>query len=454
MNDIIFAKASGAGKAGVAVFRLSGAGCFEISTKMIGRKPVNRQATLATIKNHDTDEIIDQGLVILFQGPASFTGEDCVEFHLHGGAAIEVALYEALSALGARPAEAGEFTRRALENGNLDLAQVEGLSDLIDAETSQQHKQAIGQYGGRLSEQAAMWREGLLAIMAPLEADVDFPDEGDVPTAIAAKAGPAIDELIGSLIGAQIEAKAARSIRDGVRLAIMGAPNAGKSTLLNQLAGHEAAIVSPTAGTTRDVIEVRLDLGGVPVMLADTAGLRHQTTDDIEKEGMRRAVAKAQEADLRIFVLDSSDAHTADNVSRETFGVLKDGDFILFNKQDLNVRAHQDAFSGLNEGLTLQSFSISAKTGEGVSAFLIALTDAVKARTHITSMGPLTRARHVDAVKRAIEALERARGGLAISPELAAEDARLAARSLGQITGDVNVEDVLGEIFSSFCIGK
>ena len=178
-----------------------------------------------------------------------------------------------------------------------------------------------------------MWREGLLAIMAPLEADVDFPDEGDVPTAIAAKAGPAIDELIGSLIGAQIEAKAARSIREGVRLAIMGAPNAGKSTLLNQLAGHEAAIVSPTAGTTRDVIEVRLDLGGVPVMLADTAGLRHQTTDDIEKEGMRRAVAKAQEADLRIFVLDSSDAHTGDMFSRETFGVLKDGDFVLFNKQ-------------------------------------------------------------------------------------------------------------------------
>ena len=470
MSDIIFAKASGAGKAGVSVFRLSGTGVFEICTKMINRDAPLRQAVLRTVKNPYTDEIIDQGVVIAFKGPASFTGEDCVEFHLHGGAAIETALYDALNASGARPAQAGEFTRRALANGKLDLAQVEGLADLIDAETSLQHKQALGQYGGRLSQKAEGWREGLLAIMAPLEADVDFPDEGDVPAAIAARAGPAIDELIASLKEAQGEAKAARSIRDGVRLAILGAPNAGKSTLLNRLAGHEAAIVSPTAGTTRDVIEVRLDLGGAAVMLADTAGLRHQTSDDIEREGMRRALDRGRDADLRIFMVDASQGEQAGadagaissgNVSRETFEVLKEGDFLVLNKQDqAQAKVGQGPLgadqnlAALAQELCLQSFAISAKNGEGVSAFLTALTKAVEAKTHLAMAGPLTRARHVAAVNRAIEALSRARESLAIAPELAAEDARLAARALGEITGAVDVEDVLGEIFSSFCIGK
>jgi len=352
--------------------------------------------------------------------------------------------------MGAKPAGAGDFTKRALQNGKLDLAQVEALADLIEAETSEQRKQALGQLDGRLSAVAEGWRRRLLGILAPLEADVDFPDEDDVPAAVAARARPAIDVLIAELKTYKAQSSAARAIRDGVSIAILGRPNAGKSSLLNHLAGSDVAIVSETPGTTRDVIEVRLDLGGVPVMLSDTAGLRDTSTDDIEIQGMNKALEKAKSADIRVMVIDPlTEEMPARDVSRGILAALKPHDFIVWNKADLVGSAKKQ-----NNNNEIEAFSLSAKTGEGVPSFLKALTAAVADRAHHSGDAALTRARHVEAVRSALDSLERARALVETAPELAAEDARLAARALGSITGAVDVEDVLGEIFSSFCIGK
>ena len=459
--DTIFARASGAGRAGVCVFRVSGPDAFEIAKALGGRLSGPKRAALRQIRDASGD-LIDEGLVILFKGPASFTGEDVAEFHLHGGPAVEAAFYEALAGLGARAAEAGEFTKRALLNGKLDLAEVEGLADLLDAETRLQRKQALGQFGGRLSEAAEGWLSRLLAILAPLEADIDFPDEEDIPAAIAARAGPEIDALIAELKSSEKASKGAKAIREGVKVAIIGAPNAGKSSLLNLLAGSERAIVSEIPGTTRDVIEARLDLGGVLVSLFDTAGLRENAGDSIEIEGMRRTRTTAEGADIRVLTIDASaETFRAGSVSRETkttdnqpkvaqddgYGLLREGDFVILNKCDL-VSGRNDPVSPVEN-----SFRMSAKTGEGFEAFLSALSGAVAGRCRAED-ALLTRARHTEAVARAVRHLEAARLSLAVSPELAAEDVRLAARALGGITGAVGVEDVLAAIFSSFCIGK
>lgn len=460
-SDTIFARASGAGRAGVAVFRLSGPRALEIAQRLAGALSEPNRACLRPIRDR-SGELIDQGLVIPFKGPASFTGEDVAEFHLHGSPAVEAALYEALSSAGARVAVAGEFTKRALLNGKLDLAEVEGLADLLDAETSQQRKQALGQFGGRLSAQAEGWRAQLLAILTPLEADIDFPDEEDIPAAIAARAGPAIDALIAELKRYEKASANAKAIREGVRIAIIGAPNAGKSSLLNRLAGSERAIVSETPGTTRDVIEARMDLGGILVSLFDTAGLRENSKDLIEIEGMRRTRKTAETADIRVLMIDVSDEpFHAGSVSRETnahetsrapvensgYDLLCEGDFVVFNKTDLGFGRKRHFPHGM------AGFSISAKTGEGIEALMAALSEAV-CRLCQPEDAILTRARHTEAVSGAIGRLKAARSALEVSPELAAEDVRLAARALGGITGAVGVEDVLAAIFSSFCIGK
>ena len=510
-DDTIFARASGAGRAGVAVFRLSGPKAAVIAERLAGRKLTPRRASLAAVKDPATGELIDRGLAILFRAPASFTGEDVAEFHLHGSRAVEAAFADAVAALGGRPAEPGEFTRRALLNGKLDLAQVEALADLVDAETSQQRRQALGQFEGRLSALADGWRRRLIAVLAPLEADIDFPDEEDVPAAVAARAGPAIDALLAELGSYRDGAGAARRLRDGVHAAIIGPPNAGKSSLMNALAGSDVAIVAATAGTTRDIVEARLDLGGVPVIVADTAGLRSETADAIEAEGMRRALARAGAADLRIMVIDplaedwafedepsltlpfqgrgqsvlremsdkdrsaapslgkgglsapaspskpdlhpeeppqggvSKGAEREGSTSRRS--LLRRGDIVVWSKKDLG-----GAPGGVPEGVV--SFHLSAETGEGMEGFLAALTAAASRLAGGSEGAALTRLRHVRAVEKAIAALERAKGRLASGPELAAEDARLAARALASITGAVDVEDVLGEIFASFCIGK
>lgn len=476
--DTIFARASGAGKAGVAVWRVSGPDAFMIAAKLTqDRNPKGRRAALRDLADAD-GALIDRGLVILFKGPCSFTGEDVAELHVHGSRAVERALADALSAAGAREAAAGEFTRRALRNGKLDLAQVEALADLIDADTEAQRRQALGQLGGRLSALAEDWRRRLIAILAPLEADIDFPDEEGVPAAVAARAGPLIEALLVELRRHVRESSRIRTIREGVRVAILGAPNAGKSTLLNRLAGLDLAIVSAAPGTTRDVIEARLDLGGLPVLIADTAGLR-EAADDIEAEGIRRTRARAESADLRLFVVDVADLGQQ---SPTAIGadLMRPGDFLVINKIDAAAwssvggmtgggvrpgppfsKAAASTFSplekgGLGEdrqGLPNQ-FLLSAKTGHGVDAFIASLTETVRERFSSAAETGLSRRRHVDAVGRAIACLDRALGLIATAPELAAEDVRLAARALGEITGAVDIEEVLAEIFASFCIGK
>lgn len=464
--DAIVARASGAGRAGVAVFRISGRGAFGIAKALAGPLPEPRRTALRRLRD-GSGEPIDEGLVILFKGPASFTGEDVAEFHLHASTAVEAAFLEAAAGQGCRLAEPGEFTKRALLNGKLDLAEVEGLADLLEAETALQRKQALGQLGGRLSAAAESWRGRLIAILSPLEADIDFPDEGDIPAAIAARAGPAIDALSSELGAFLKTADAAKAIREGVKVSIIGAPNVGKSSLLNRLAGSERAIVAEAPGTTRDVIEARLDLGGILVSLSDTAGLREETSDYIELEGMHRTRMNAAEADIRLLMIDASAASFRDgSVSRETFSpealpgaagaapasLFRRGDFIILNKIDLAGGAVR-AVVGSPEGAEAPVFPVSARTGEGVAALVTALAEEVARRCGRAAEAGLTRARHVAAVEAAIRHLGAARGRLG-APELAAEDVRLAARALGRITGAVDVEDVLASIFASFCIGK
>lgn len=444
MTDTIFARASGAGKAGVAVYRLSGPHAFSIARLMTREGLKLRAPQLVSLRDPFDGAPVDRGLAILFIGPGSYTGEDVVEFHLHGAASVETGLYQALSTLGARPAEPGEFTLRALKNGKLDLAQAEALADLIDSETALQRKQALGQLDGRLSALAEGWRGKLLAVMAPLEADIDFPDEGDVPAAVAARAGPAIADLKKELTLYLEQSGRARTIREGVSIAVVGPPNAGKSSLVNALAGSDIAIVSDIAGTTRDIVEARLDLMGVVAVIADTAGLHEGTGDVIEAEGMRRARARAEAADIRIGVLNPSAAF----VSRETLALLRPGDFLLWTRSDLGAAIPQIA---LPEGV--EAMKVSSKSGDGLAPLMEALAARVAGGPQSEGTA-LTRARHVKAVEDALAALARAEAKLASAPELAAEDARLAARALGSITGAVGVEDVLGEIFSSFCIGK
>jgi tRNA modification GTPase len=301
----------------------------------------------------------------------------------------------------------------------------------------------LGQLEGRLSAVAEDWRKRLLGILAPLEADIDFPDEGDVPAAVAARAGPEIANLKIALTAFLLDSGRARRIRDGVSIAVVGPPNAGKSSLVNALAGADVAIVSAQPGTTRDVVETRLDLGGVVATVADTAGLRAATEDAIEAEGMARARARAAAADIRVLVLDPS----AD-VPQETFAALLPGDFLVWSKSDLGVSPPRVSIPN-----GVACMAVSTQNKNGLADLVEGLTKAVSRGTPADEPA-LTRARHVKAAEDALEALERAEGNIRSAPELAAEDARLAARALGRITGAVGVEDVLGEIFSSFCIGK
>lgn len=451
------------------MFRLSGPQAFAIAQALIGRLPAPGRAALRPLRAADGD-LIDEGLVLLFKSPASFTGEDVAEFHLHGSPAVADALTEAVLGLGGRLAEAGEFTRRALMNGKLDLAEVEGLADLLDAETASQRKQALGQFGGRLSALAEGWRARLLAILTPLEAAIDFPDEADVPADIAARARPEIDALLAELSSYLEGAGRARAIREGVKIALIGAPNAGKSSLMNRLAGSERAIVHDSPGTTRDVIEARLDLGGIAASLFDTAGLRAAAGDPVEAEGVRRTRINASEADIRVLIIDISAPEGADGdgpapqkmfhvkqfpadlqlvVERSpAYGLLREGDLVVFNKADLLAAWPQPH---LAEGRA--AFAVSAKSGEGVGGLIEALSAAAARLCGRAEEAALTRPRHTAAVRAAIGHLEAARGRPGAA-ELAAEDVRLAARSLGSITGAVGVEDVLAEIFKGFCIGK
>ncbi len=444
--DTIIALASGAGRAGVAVIRISGRDALGVLSHLGVSPPPPREARVRVLRQGD-DQRLDEAVVLYFAGPASFTGEDVVELHVHGGTAVIAAVIDAaLASRKCRLAEPGEFTRRAFESGRIDLTQAEGIADLVDAETEAQRRQAARIYAGDNARIFDSWRERLIAAMAALEASVDFPDESDVGAGVDRAALAPMRSLGDDLKAALSEAGRGEAIREGFRIAILGAPNAGKSSLLNRFARREAAIVSPLPGTTRDVVEVRVVLAGFPVWLADTAGLR-TTADLIEAEGVRRALERAEHADLRVWVVDAADPA---GVSRETLATsgARPGDLVLLNKTDLT--ADLPALAGPDV------FPVSAATGEGLEAVEQALARIVVSRLGGDEAPVITRARHrmlveeaLDHVRRAIAAAEAGLGA-----ELVSEDLRLAARALGRITGAVDVEDLLDRIFGDFCIGK
>jgi tRNA modification GTPase len=426
--DTIYALASARGKAGVSVIRLSGPASWAAVAALSGPLPEPRKAGLRRLKLDG--EVLDEAVVLCFAAGASFTGEQVAELHVHGAMATVAAV---LRAVGGQPelrmAEPGEFTRRALENGRLDLAQVEGLSDLIEAETEAQRKQALKVLSGSVGKAADQWRADLVRAAALIEATIDFVDE-DVPVNVTPEVLHLVDRVDAALRAELRRYGAAERIRDGFEVAIVGRPNAGKSTLLNALAGREAAITSEYAGTTRDVIEVRMDLGGLPVTVLDTAGLR-ETSDVVEGIGIERALERAAAADLRVFLLDGEEVPLITPLP---------GDLVVQGKADL----------GSVEGL-----AVSGKTGAGVDRLVAEITGILSGRA--ASAGVLTRERHRDAVARAIEAMESARKEVEEGPdrvEMAAEELRRAARALAALVGRVDVEHLLDEIFASFCIGK
>ncbi|MCD1624988.1 MAG: tRNA uridine-5-carboxymethylaminomethyl(34) synthesis GTPase MnmE [Paracoccaceae bacterium] len=427
--DTVFALATASGRAGVAVIRISGPQAHAACLMLCGDLPDPRIASVRVLRDASGVRL-DEALVVVFSQGASFTGEDVVEFHLHGSIAVVNAVLRVLSELpDCRTAEAGEFTRRALENGRLDLAQVEGLADLIEAETEAQRRQALRVLSGDLGKVAEGWRRDLIRAAALLEATIDFADE-EVPVDVT----PEVTEL---LAGVKSElsrecagVETAERVRSGFEVAIVGPPNVGKSTLLNALAGREAAITSEFAGTTRDVIEVRMDLSGLPVTLLDTAGMR-ETTDVVEGIGIQRAKERAALADLRVFLLDE--------------GALPD---FLPEDDDIVVRAKADLLDD-------KTGAVSGMSGEGVESLVEKISTRLSGR--LATLGVATRERHRVAMVRALAALGEAEEQLRLGPDmydLAADDMRQAIRALESLVGRVDVENLLDEIFSSFCVGK
>ncbi|TAJ34389.1 tRNA uridine-5-carboxymethylaminomethyl(34) synthesis GTPase MnmE [Bosea sp. (in: a-proteobacteria)] len=428
----IVALSSAPGRAGVAVVRISGARTrFAIET-ISGTLPPPRIASLRKFRDR-AGETIDQGLLLYFPGPASFTGEDVAELHLHGSQAVLAAMLSTLTALpGIRLAEAGEFTRRALEAGKLDLAEVEGLADLIDSETEWQRRQALRQMEGALGRQAASWRSLLIEAATALAADLDFSDEGDVGGPLQETAVELARQVLASLRQALGSFAAGERVRDGFVVVLAGPPNAGKSSLLNALARRDVAIVSPVAGTTRDAIEVRLDLGGLPVILVDTAGLR-ESADPVEIEGIRRARALAERADLLLSLraIDSPPFQLPDAVRS----------IAIATKCDLGGAARDG------------ELPVSAMTGQGLPDLLARIAEML-GTSQAAEPALLTRERHRQAVFAAVATLERAVEARHGHNELVAEDIRVAIRELERLVGRVGVEDVLDQIFAGFCIGK
>lgn len=431
MGDPIFALASGAGRAAVAVIRLSGAGTGGLVGTLCGGLPAPRRASLRRLRQGGV--VLDRALVLWLPGPASYTGEDSAELQLHGGPAVVAAVAEALAGLGARPAEPGEFTRRAFLHGKLDLTAAEGIADLIAAETEAQRRQAMRQAEGGLAERQAEWAARLTRLLARQEAFIEFEEE-DLPADLDTRVALAAAELRDEMAALLADGGRAEKLRDGLAIAILGAPNAGKSSLLNALAGRDAAIVSARAGTTRDVVEVRMILAGVPVTLADTAGLR-EAADEIEAEGVRRALARAEAADLRLLVFAADAAPDG-----ATLALRGPDAVVVVNKADLGASAMEGAIA------------VSARTGHGLPALRARLEAAAAARAGLSDAATLTRPRHRAALRETVEWLDRLpTAGL---PELRAEALRHALRALSRLTGRVDVEQVLDLVFGEFCIGK
>jgi tRNA modification GTPase len=426
--DTIFALATARGRAGVAVMRISGPLAYE-ATAQLCALPAPRVAKLRQISYNG--EVIDQALVLLFEAGHSFTGEPVTELHLHGSVAVVAKISAVLAQMdGLRMALPGEFTRRAMENGNIDLTQVEALADLIDAESEAQRKQALKILSGAIGKKIAPWRAALIRAAALIEATIDFADE-DVPIDVVPEVRALLLSVQAEIAGEHTRTSAAEQIRDGFEVAILGAPNIGKSTLLNALAQREAAITSEIAGTTRDVIEVRMDIGGFAVTVLDTAGLR-DSMDVVENIGIARALDRAEQADLRVFLMQSE---------TEVFPIaFRPDDILVLGKGDL---------------MQAPAASVSGKTGAGVDALLTQIASRLEQRLAAPSV--FSRQRHRSALEQAMSALQQSIDALpqaAVQPELVAAEVRLALYALEGIMGRVDVEDLLGEIFSSFCIGK
>lgn len=478
-TDTIFALASAPGRSGIAVIRVSGPAAGSALLGLapdLKALPVPRRATRVFLfetyssssgeghsesesnnynntpfsdSNHNESEssyapagLIDDGLAIWFPGPASFTGEDVVELHVHGGVSVLEAVTACLMAMpGVRTAEPGEYSRRAFENGKLDLTAAEAIADLVDAETTAQRHQALAQMGGGLAELYDGWRSQLVGALAYLEACIDFSEE-DIPGDLMARSASTLTALRDSIGDHLQDNGIGERIRDGFRIALTGAPNVGKSSLMNALAKRDVAIVSDIAGTTRDVLEVPMDLGGFAATLIDTAGLR-DTDDVIEIEGVRRARAAADAADIRVHLLDAMDM--------DAESIRPEGALVVINKID-KIANRADVVEGVN------ALPLSVKTGVGLDDFVLTLTDRVRqlASVRVSDSPPLTRARHRAALEDCVGALDRAREGAAQAQdmEMIAEDMRVAAQALGRITGRIDVEDLLDKIFKDFCIGK
>jgi tRNA modification GTPase len=483
-RETIYALSSGRPPAAIAVVRISGPRAGEALKALAGKIPAPRKATLARLRGRD-GEILDHALALWFPGPHSETGEDVVELQLHGGRAVIAAVFGALSEVaGLRPAEAGEFTRRAFANGKLDLTAVEGLADLVMAETEGQRRQAFRQMAGALGNRAENWRAQLIQALALVEARIDFADEADVPQDLVTPALQIARSLEGEIASALADGGRGERLREGLVIAIAGPPNAGKSTLLNRIAQREAAIVSPYAGTTRDIIEVHLDLAGLPVTLVDTAGIR-QTNDPVELEGVRRAQERASSADLVLWVVDAggSLAERSSPKAEESRGAPRA--WLIRNKIDLiqrdksrneldsqnnrnnepGLRTNESLRNMVSKKLTDKNefefnwneleFDISAVTGQGLPQLLAHVTHYTEHFLWGAESALVTRERHRCSLGEVLAALRRALGSkISGQEDLLAEELRIAARALGRLTGRVDVEDILDVIFRDFCIGK
>jgi tRNA modification GTPase len=452
-RSTIFALSSGRPPAAIAVVRLSGPRAGVALEKLIGRLPEPRKAALARVRDPRSNEIIDEALALWFPAPRSETGEDVAELQLHGGQAVIAGVLDALAVIeGCRPAEAGEFTRRAFENGRLDLTAVEGLADLIAAETQAQRRLAFRQLKGLIGDRAEAWRRRLIEALALVEARIDFSDEADVPEDLLGPALYAAQQLRDEIAGVLADGRRGERLRDGLVVAIAGPPNAGKSTLLNRLARREAAIVSPYAGTTRDVIEVHLDLDGYPVTLLDTAGIR-DSAEPVEREGVRRARERAAAADLVLWVTEGSASGLA--IDERPKNLANAVIWLVRNKIDQAAASSRLGVGKHDRGEFEFTLSISAFTGEGTEALTAGLSAYAKTYFASTESAIITRARHRRALEETVAALDRAVAqGHLNGEELIAEELRSAATMLGRLTGRVDVEDILDVIFRDFCIGK
>lgn len=434
MRDTIYALATAPGRGGVAVVRISGPQALQTGLTLSRRETLPpRTAVFSPLYDPRDNSLIDKALLLYFAAPASFTGEDVLEFHIHGGQAVSTALQQALGTLpGLRLAEPGEFTKRAFENEKLDLTEAEAIADLVDAQTQAQRIQALDQLSGSLSRLYNGWADHLKKLLAHQEADLEFPEE-DLPSALGTQTRNEIEKLKNEIESHLHDGRRGEILRDGLSIAILGAPNAGKSSLLNALAQRDAAIVSDIAGTTRDIIDVRLDLNGYPVIVSDTAGLR-VSDDQIETEGVRRARARAQDAHIKLILFDAIKLQ-----DQSSLDLIDDQSLIVYTKTDL-----APAPAGAQ--------GISLHTGEGLEDLIKTLTQRVAEKIGHQETPSLTRARHREALEQTQDHLRRSLQ--ATLPELAAEDLRLALRALGKITGRVHVEDLLDVIFRDFCIGK